>query len=291
MTNRTQRVPLRDVSHLRLSISDDDGWIEQLNWIPVGVSEYHLACRHFPFAVRIVDQRPELGLLVHSRYLVRPLLDKTSKWCGVYRPIALRCFPFEADGLHRDPLSDITVPAGSDHLSASHGISLVDQDGGPSAALTEIHRLLTLLNRSREIFADALDHYLIADLLTPLSGHPGGDQSLYVIDRNRFDHMDHTALAAMARHKLLSVDLAVAWTFSLQNLQASCLPEKPGHARNQGIAPLASLSQPASILMDELALVLDDGELVSLDCMDGDLARLVAHPPGSVAAHGTGPVA
>jgi len=291
MTNRTYRVPLRDISHLRLSMADDDGWIEQLNWIPVGASEYHLACRHFPFAVRIVDQRPELGLLVHSRYLVRPLLDKALKWCGVYRPIALRCFPFEVDGLHSDLLSGITVPAGSEHLSASHGISLVDQDGRPSAALIEIHRLLTLLNQSREMFADALDHYLIAELLTPLSGHASGDQLLYVIDRNRFDRMDHAALAAMARHKLLSVDLAVAWTFSLQNLQARCLPESPSHARKQSTVPLASLSQPVSILMDEIALVLDDGELISLDRMDGDLARIAPHPPGSVAANGSGQIA
>jgi hypothetical protein len=69
----------------------------------------------------------------------------------------------------------------------------VDQDGRPSAALIEIHRLLTLLNQSREMFADALDHYLIAELLTPLSGHASGDQLLYVIDRNRFDRMDHAA--------------------------------------------------------------------------------------------------
>jgi hypothetical protein len=284
MTDRMQRVPLRDLSHLHLSIPDDDSWIEQLNWIPVGASEYHLACRHFPLALRIVDQRPELGLLVHSRYLVRPSLDESRKWCGIYRPIALRCFPFEADGLHNDPLSDITVPAGSNQLSPSHGIPLVDQDGQPSKAIAEIHRLLMLLNRSREIFADALDQYLIAELLAPLRGPADGEQPLYVIDRNRLNRTGHAALGAMARHRMLSVDLAIAWTFSLQNLQVGCLPEDTGRARHPASSQVAPISHPVSILMDELALVLDDGELVSLGCMDGKTAPGGRQSPEPVAA-------
>jgi hypothetical protein len=266
----TRRIPLREVSHLRLSLSGGDDWIEQSTWIPVSSTEYHLASRHFPFAMRIENQRPELGLLLHSRYLARPPLDEAHRWRGAYRPIALRCFPFEIRELHDDPLSDLTIPADSPHLSHSTGIPFVEQDGRPSTAVAEMYRLLGILHRSREIFADALDQYLIAGLLVPIANHENREQPLYILDRNRFQQMDNAALSAMARHRLLGVDLAVAWSFSLQNLQASCLPKDSAAAPLRLSSKAGAIAEPVSILMDELALVLDDGELVSLGSLGDD---------------------
>ena len=269
----TRQVTLREISHLRLAMPADDRWVEQLNWIPVSSSEYHLACRYFPLAMRMDDRRPELGLLVHPRYLNDPLLDPSGKWRGVYRPIALRCFPFEAGGPGEDPLSDVTIAADSKYLSRSDGVPFLDESGGPGKLVSELHRLLGLLRQSREMFADALDHYLVAGLLVALADGADADARppFFVIDQNRLAQMSPTALGAMARHRFLSVDLAVAWAFSLQNLQASHLPKQPGRPRLEAWpATVAS----DSLLVDDLPLVLDDGELIPLANIDAGRLEL-----------------
>lgn len=254
----------------------EECWTEQLSWIPISFSEYHLACRHFPFAMRVENQRPELGLLVHPRYFVNPLVDASGKWRGVYRPIGLRCFPFEANGVGEDPLANITIAADSKYLSPSDGIPFLDEGGQPGKLVTELHRLIGLLRRSRGMFADVLDQYLIAGLLVPLidNEHAGAGSPIYVIDQNRLAQLSHAALGAMARHRFLSVDIAVAWAFSLHNLRATYLPREAGRSRLQprpaSAAPiLASDSTP----INDLPLVLDDGELVSF-------AEIATTPPG-----------
>jgi hypothetical protein len=242
----------------------EDRRADRLNWIPVSLSEYHLACRHFPLAMRIEKQLPELGLLVHPRYLINPPLDASGKWRGVYRPIGLRCFPFEADQLSGDPLSDITIAEGSSYLSSCDGIPFLDESGQPGKLITELHRLIGLLRQSRDIFADVLDQYLIAGLLVRLIDSSPADagSALYVIDHNRLAQMSNAALSAMARHKFLSVDLAVAWAFSLHNLQKRYLPKDPERSRFQLQPASASpMLVPDSTPIDDL--VLDDGELVS----------------------------
>jgi len=262
----TRQVAIREVSHLRLSMPTEDCWADQLSWIPVGLSEYHLACRHFPFAMRIENQRPELGLLVHPRYFINPLLDASGKWRGVYRPIGLRCFPFEAGCLSDDPLSDITIAEGSRYLSPSDGIPFLDERGQPGKLVTELHRLLGLLRRSRDMFADVLDQYLIAGLLVALidSEHADAGSPLYVIDQGRLAQMSNAALGAMARHKFLSVDLSVAWAFSLHNLRGSYLPREAGRSRLQPQpASAAPMLVSDTTPIDDLHLALDDGELVS----------------------------
>lgn len=262
----TRQVALREMSHLRLSMPTEDCWIDELNWIPVGMSEYHLACRHFPLAMRFEKQLPELGLLVHPRYLVNPPLDAAGRWRGVYRPIGLRCFPFEAVHLGDAPLSDITIAENSKYLSPSHGIPFLDEAGQPSKLVKELHRLIGLLRRSRDTFADVLDQYLIAGLLVALieSEQTDDGSPLYVIDRGRLAQMNNAALCAMGRHRFLGIDLAVTWAFSLHNLQTQYLPKEPGRLRFQPQPTSASpMLVPDATPIDDLPLVLDDGELVS----------------------------
>lgn len=262
----TRQVAIREVSHLRLSMPTDDCWTDQLNWIPVSLSEYHLACRNFPLAMRIEKQVPELGLLVHPRYCVNPPLDTSGKWRGVYRPIGLRCFPFEAGHLGEDPLSDITIAEDSKYLSSSDGIPFLDERGQPGKLITELHRLISLLQRSRDTFADVLDQYLIAGLLVPLVDIEQVDARapLYVIDQSLLAQTNNAALAAMARHRFLGVDLAVAWAFSLHNLQTKYLPQGAGRSCHQPqTASAPPTFMPDSTPIDDLPLVLDDGELVS----------------------------
>jgi hypothetical protein len=271
-------VPIRELTHRRLAMPENDSWIEDLGWIPVSASELHLACRYYPLAMRVEKQRQQLGLLLHSRYLMKAPLDSSGKWCGAYRPIALRCFPFEAPRITDDPLSDILIDADSKYLSPAAGITIVDEAGRPNRLFVEMHRHFGLLEQSQERFGSVLDQYLIAGLLVPLAGNNDNDLPLYVIDPARFKQLNSAALSAMARHNFLSVDVAMAWFFSMQNLRIDYLPKSVSGSRVQHFTPASS--EPDPFLMDDMSLVLDDGELVSLANIDIGPAEV---PPKEVA--------
>jgi len=259
-------VPIRELTHRRLEMPANDSWIEDLGWVPVSASELHLACRYYPLAMRVEKQRQQLGLLLNSRYLMKAPLDPAGKWCGAYRPIALRCYPFEAPRITDDPLSDILIDVNSKYLSSATGIAIVDETGRPNRLLLEMHRHFGLLEQSQERFGSVLDQYFIAGLLVPLAGKREVDPPLFVIDPARFEHLDNAALGAMARHNFLSVDVAMAWLFSLQNLRPDYRPKLLGGSRGQHLTP--AFIEPDPFLMDDMALVLDDGELVSLANID-----------------------
>jgi hypothetical protein len=262
----TRSVPIREVAHLRLAMPADDRWIEDFRWVPVSTSEIHLASRYFPIAMRIERQQRQLGLLLHSGYVTNAMFDMSGNWRGAYRPIALRCFPFEAPRITDDPLADILIDADSRYLSPATGIPIVDETGRPDRRFIEMHRHFGLLKRSQEMFYAILDQYLIASLLVPLDMEGDGEASLYVIDPARFKQLDRTALGAMARRSFLSVDVAVAWLFSLKALRPEHLPTQTSRLRSQQF--VSGSSEPDPILMDDLSLVLDDGELISLTNID-----------------------
>jgi SapC len=269
----TRLVPVREIAHLRLALPQHDRWIEELTWIPASTTEIHLASRYFPIAVRIEDQRPQLGLIVGQRYLVHPLLDPAGAWRGAYRPVGLRCFPFTSPDVGDDPLSDILIDADSEYLSPTSGAPIVDNAGRPGRMLTELHRLFRLLKQGQESFAGALDHYFVGGLLAPLTDGdaPALDhgQPLYVINPARLAHMENAGLAAMARHAFLSVDIAIACQFSLQNLRPECRPKDTGRHGHREFEP--ALSRMDTTMIDDLSLVLDDGELISI--ADIEIAR------------------
>jgi SapC protein len=262
----TRLVPVREIAHRRLALPADDRWVDDLTWIPVSATEIHLASRYYPLAIRFDARKPLLGLIVDQRYIMHPLLDPAGRWRGAYRPIGLRCFPFAAPTIGDDPLSDIVIEADSPYLSETAGTSILDDTGRPGRLLNELHRLFHLLKRGEESFAGMLDQYLIGGLLVPLADpdrpDANGDRPLYVLDPTRFLHMEHAAFGAMARHSFLSVDIAVACVFSLQNLRPDYRPKDAGRTRHPRLSsmPLA----PDMIAIDDLPLALDDGELISL---------------------------
>ena len=86
-------------------------------------------------------------------------------------------------------------------------------------------------------------------------------QRLYVINPARFAQMANAGLGAMARHDFLSVDVAVACLFSLQNLRPNIGRRTPAGTAASGTDPF--LPAMDTIMIDDLSLVLDDGELVS----------------------------
>jgi hypothetical protein len=276
----TRLVPVREVAHLRLVLPAHDRWTDELTWIPASATEIHLAARYYPIAVRMEDQTPRLGLIIGQRYLRQALLDSSGTWRGAYRPVALRCFPFEAPDIGDDPLSDILIDADCEYLSPNSGTLIVDEAGRPSRTLNELQRLFKLLKRGAESFASVLDQYLVGGLLLPLNDGdaPATDHGrpLYVLDPARFAQMENAGLAAMARHDFLSADVAIACQFSLQNLRPEYRPKHTGRPGRPGVEPF--LPGMDTTMIDDLSLVLDDGELISV--ADIDVMRTVnRHEP------------
>jgi hypothetical protein len=258
-------VALRDCATLRLTPLADQRWIERLRWVPLSPTEIQLACRYFPLAVRIEErQRPMLGLLLGKDYIAHTLLSGDGEWRGAYRPIALRCFPFQASKFSNDPLSDIAIAAGSEFLGQGAGLPVL-VDGKPNDWVVELHRLLQLLRRGEDTFAGAIDQLLIADLLEPLATADdiaaAKGTSFHVLSPRQFAELGNSALGAMARHNFLSLDLAVAGLFSLQNLKSELRPKSA-----ERVGPSSSDAGTAfdAIAINDLPLALDDGELVPL---------------------------
>jgi hypothetical protein len=263
-------VPLRGIATLRLSPPSDHRWVNDLHWIPVSPTEIYLACRYFPLAVHLGDGEPKLGLLINGSLLAHNLLTSDGKWRGAYRPIALRCFPFQGRHASGDPLSDILVAPNSAFLSPSDGYP-VQVDGKPNAWVVELHRLLRLLKRGEE-FASAIDQFLIAGLLEPLpipGSVPAKAADLHVISPRRFAELNNASLGAMTRRSFLSLNVAVACLFSLQNLKYDHRPEDalPRHS-----SPSASATAFDCIVINDLPLALDDGELIPLSVLVPEMA-------------------
>lgn len=256
-------VPLRDVATRRLNLRDAGGWPDQQNWIPVSTTELHLAARSFPLAVRRGgDSAPQLGLLVSAVMLGRPLRAADGAWRGGYQPIGLRTSPLVAVADTDDALGDLAIDPDAPCLSADEGVPIVDRAGRPTPPILELHRMAVLLTRSAAAFAPALDHLMIAGLLAPLSTEACDtpvETSDLVIDPGAFERLDGSALGAMARHSYLSVDIAMAAIFSLQALHPS---HRPRRQRGSADTRLAHTAAIADIPFDDLALALDDGELI-----------------------------
>jgi hypothetical protein len=264
----TKLIPLREVAHLRLALPVDAGWIADRPWLPVSHTELHLASLYFPIAVGFHAELPALGLILGPQYLRYPAVDASGKWQGGYKPIALRCFPLQSAEIGADPLSDVLVAADCCRLGDNDGIALVDGSGAPSPVVREIHRLLGLLRESRAKFAEALDRLLIANLLVPLastqSGSSGKDAlPLHVVDGARFLAADRGALSAMARHGFSALDVAVACLSSQRLLQEQYRPRLAATSGAKSQAAKAAFPPRDGFGLDEVDLVLDDGELIS----------------------------
>ncbi len=264
-------IPLRDVAHLRLVPAVDEGSLNNRLWIPVSYTELHLASHHFPVAVRLDDGRPSLGLVLADRYLKRPAVDASGKWQGGYKPIALRCSPFQAREIREDPLTDILIDSASAHLTDNDGIPLIDAAGRPSPLILEIHRLFRLLQDSQAKFFEALDLLLIGNFLVPLEDTSGdstiGDKpSLYIVDQMRFMRTSNRVFGALARHTFTALDVSVACLTSQRLLQKQYLPKRTSLVKphEESATPLPQ----DSFANEDFNLVLDDDELISLTSID-----------------------
>lgn len=264
-------IPLRDVAHLRLVPSVDEESLNNRLWIPVSYTELHLASHYFPVAVRLDDGRPSLGLVLADRYLKRPAVDASGKWRGGYKPIALRCSPFQAREIREDPLGDILIDSASGHLTEGDGTPLIVDAEKPSSLILEIHRLFRLLQDSRAKFSEALDLLLIGNLLVPLQDADGdstvGDKpSLYIVDQIRFMQTSNRAFGALARHTFTALDVSVTCLTSQRLLQKQYLPKRTSVAKPHEESA-TSLPQD-SFANEDFNLVLDDDELISLTDID-----------------------
>ncbi|NJO53682.1 MAG: SapC family protein [Bacteroidales bacterium] len=276
-------MPLRARGRTRLAIPAQSRWIPALGWQPIASSEMHLCSHYYPLAIRFSRGLPLLGVILDEAYLTRPLVDAAGAWQGGYTPMAVRTFPFQATGRGDDPFDDLVVPAETSLLSADEGIPLCDDSAAPSNHLRTIHRLARQLLDSRRSLAAALDHLMIAGLLTALPAPPNRPPQapasrLFSIDRARFAELEPASFAAMARHRFASVDIAVACLFSQHLLRTECQPRS---TRTAFSAPAAGPRAALDFLgMEDIAI--DDGDLFSLgdlEAVHGDLDN-----PGITAA-------
>ena len=248
---------LRDAAHLQFVLPADEGEIAP--WLPVSHTEFHLASLYFPLAVRFEDGLPVLGLILSARYSKRAPLDAARKWQGGYRPIALRCAPFDFAAGGANPL-DMLLKDPSRDLAEAGGIPIVDRNGEPSPLIREIHRWSGLLQETNAKFAPALDQLLIANLLVPLAAADeiSDEPPLYIIDGARFTACAAKAFAAMSRHRFTAIDIAAACLSSQRLLQEKYRPQLEAKPPQASAPPLADLA------IECLDLALDEGELISL---------------------------
>jgi hypothetical protein len=201
-------------------------------------------------------------------------------WVGGYKPIALRCAPFECRHAGADPLNDLSISPLSPHLSQHAGAPIVDDKGAPSPLVTGVHRLFRLLQEGREKFAEALDQLLIADVLIPLpmpEADSGEDTmpTLHLVNGRRFNDISRARLGAITRHSFAALDVAVACLYS-QRLLKQSLRSSLGTRANS----LDHDSPPLPVEtagLQPLDLALDDGELVSLAAIDALRDRAHEH--------------
>ena len=265
------RLPLREVAHLNVVLPSDELSMGAQPWIPVSHSELHLACLHFPIAIRLDGKRPALGLILSHHHIKRPIIDTAGKWQGGYKPIAIRCAPFECERVDVDPLSDLMISSSYDHLSTTAGIAIADSQGKPSLLIREIHRLFRLLQEGQEKFSQALDQLLIADVLVPLAAPDVGVGAegaplLYVVDGPRFQNASHKILSAMARCHFTAIDIAITCLSSQRFLRDQIRPKESIGLRLPSGEPLWSRNE--FLTTGDLDLTLDDGELISLTEID-----------------------
>ena len=263
-------IPLREAAHLRFVLPVNEGEIAP--WLPVSYTELHLASLYFPLAVRFDGGLPALGLILSAAYLKRAPLDAAGKWQGGYRPIALRCAPFDFGACRTNPL-DMLLKEPSRNLAETGGIPIADRNGEPSELIQEIHRLSGLLQETSARFAPPLDQLLIANLFVPLvaANERSDEPPLHIIDGARFMDCDPKALAAMSRHRFTALDIAAACLSSQRLLQEKYRPQVEAKARVH-----ASLPPPSDLAIECLDLALDEGELISL--ADIELLRDSAFP-------------
>jgi hypothetical protein len=245
-------VSLQALGARRLKRPADMRWLGDVPFVPVALTELHLAARAFALAVD--PQARRLGLLLDPADLRQPLLHDGG-WRGGYQPLALRCHPFVLVAPEAtDPLEAVGIAPDSAWLSDDEGVPFV-ADGAPTALSRDLARMLGLLAEAEAAFQPVIDRLLIGGLLKPLTDGPS---ELMVVDPAAIRRLTSLAWSALARDSFLAADVLVAGGYSLQALR----PERrPRPARPE---PAPRLDEASTLAFDDLALALDDGELIAI---------------------------
>jgi hypothetical protein len=273
-------VPLNSASDLRLLSAKDYSFVEQVGWLPLGETEFHLASHFLPVAFHLDADIPSVGVLLDNGYQVRPLVDTEGKWLRGYQPIALRCLPFRlANARLRDPALSLEICPDLGLSSETAGQPMIGADGRVTRSVAFIHDALRKMRDARGTLAAAIDQLVMADLLVPMpSQRPRKADSdeparVFVVDGERLYKTGARALSAMARQSFLSMDLAMACLFSQRLLKAefrpggsavTTAPERTQAAAADAYAEWAAPALNANIALDDTALFSTD-DLGTLD--------------------------
>lgn len=259
-------VPLSLVADLHFTPPTTFEFVDALGWLPIGLGELHLSAYYFALAVRFQGDRPQLGVILDSRYLVRPVVGPKAEWHGGYRPVALRAYPFELGkaATTGDPIQDLEVSLPSATIGPA-GSAPLTSAGKASPFVARIQQMLVGIRDSSRVLMPILDRLFMADLMVPLR-LPGDTLSnipFFVVDRMRFARTPPRALRAMARQDFHAVDIAVACVFSSRLLATSLTTGSETESPTAATAPRDYT--PFWAGLDEFPNVLDESELFSLE--------------------------
>jgi hypothetical protein len=258
-------VPLSKAAHLHVLPAQHYGFIDRVSWIPLAESEFHLAAHFVPIAFNLDPQGPAVGALLDAEYQLHPLVSEEGKWLRGYQPLALRCLPFRfSNVVSDDPLEALEVCSDLGLTSSLSGTPILGPDGRLTRSLAATHRSLIKIRNTRRKLLAAVDHLIMANLLMPLrnrSASASGDDGtrLYIVDGDRFHKTSARILAAMARQRFWSVDLAMACLFSQRLLKpefrsGTSPTEKPPIVSRDEQAELTALGLNPDLALDDTAL-------------------------------------
>jgi SapC len=258
-------------------------WLNGLGIMPIADRELLNVAHHAPIVIVCGVGDPSVHLLLRSELVTAPTVDRVGRWRPVYRPLALRGFPF----LLLDPASPdmrAALIAGVPDAELGAAVPYFTSSGArqPEAAGAMQH--LAQLHAGARRLAGAAETLLGAGLLSPLGFEGEAAQffdsmELMIPDPQKFAALSPARTAALARDGRLALDLLIASHFSARLLAAAVrrVPE-PLNAP----AGLSLDLDPSPAEIDMPGLGLDDSPLFSIHDFMGSAGR---EPDGGPTGH------
>jgi len=166
--------PLDPVAHKDLRFSDGSraiGCAERVNVVFITAQEFDAACKEFPILFMTAGEdalgRPQvapvavMGLQEGENHFIRLGKGGRAQWLGRYTPAFLRLYPFtvaRVDEAHWG----LCIDEDWQGWSTRKGVPLFQDDGTPSALVSEMHGAIGQLEAQTEVtrvFGERLMHF------------------------------------------------------------------------------------------------------------------------------------
>jgi len=216
MTTTSTMIVVSDIKG-RIKVKNPLSRAEKLGWVALSDTELLICSQHYPLCVIDASCGPIVGATLSSPELRTPISQRQK---SIYFPIGLRTHPFVAPSGSSNTPKDLQISSDDFKIVAgettSGELTLISDDGTPSAALTTIHGLLEQLTAGKQKLQDAANQLIIANLLKCSS-----DEPQFTLNYAAFRDISEARLLALTRTCALAVELAVALEFSQRHLAAT----------------------------------------------------------------------